>query len=193
MATMGLDFGLESGMNGRSFQGCKMRFHWMLKIDGICGSKSSSPDGSGSVSVLPPSKSARPSLTFKEMEVRHLNEHIYYPMKPDWKPLNLVLYDLKKPQHAVFEWIKQCYDPTQGSWSPALQSNFIRNARLEMYNGCGDVVETWVYENAWPQVVDFGELDFGSSEIVMCDLTLRYVRAFIESPPDPVVEGFRGF
>jgi hypothetical protein len=53
-------------------------------------------------------------------------------------------------------------------------------ATLEMYNGCGDVLETWVFENAWPQAVEFGDLDMSSSDVVTCDLTIRYDRAYIQ-------------
>ena len=83
--------------------------------------------------------------------------------------------------HTVFEWIKEIYDPKEDSlWQPSA-NGFIKDASSEMYDGCGTVVETWVYENVWPQAADFGSLDMANNEVVTCDLTLRYARAYIES------------
>ena len=133
-------------------------------------------------SLLPPLKSARPNLTFKEIEVQHLNETIYFPSKPEWKPITLTLYDIKKNNNPVFEWIKQVYNPRDGFWQPPIlpgKDYFKRTCRLKLYDGCGEVVETWVYENAWPQTIEFGELDMSQSEVVTIDITLRYDRAYI--------------
>jgi hypothetical protein len=164
---MGLDYGLEKNevCYGR-------KFRWLLKIDDVSAT---------GINSLPPEKSARPNLSFKEMEAQHLTETVYYPSKPDWKPINLVLYDLKKNKNPVMEWIKKIYDPNgDGTWNPSGDNDFKKKATLEMYNGCGDTIEKWVYENAWPQAVEFGDLDMGSEEVVKIDITLRYDRAYID-------------
>lgn len=147
---------------------CKRKFRWSFSVAGV----------SGASGVLPPSKSARPSLSFREMEIKHLTETIYYPARPEWKPISLVLYDTATGRSPVFEWIQQAYDPQSGSWSPV--SNLLSEAKLDLYDGCGTIIETWIYEDAWPQVAEFGELDMSSSEIVTCDLTLRYARAYVQ-------------
>jgi hypothetical protein len=169
MVTMGLNFGLES-----SSVCIKQKFRWQLKIDGISAT---------GVQTLPPLKSNRPSISFKEIAVEHLNETIYFPGKPDWKPITLSLYDLKKNTHPIFTWLQKLYDPSVSEevsqYKPPVGTGFILNAALEMYNGCGDIMEQWVYENIWPQTIDFGELDMGNHEVVTCDLTLRYARAYI--------------
>ena len=64
---MGRDMGLGA-LGGGDI--CLMRkFRWIFTIDGVCD------DGT---SALPPDKGARPSLNFKEIEVQHLNETIYF-------------------------------------------------------------------------------------------------------------------
>lgn len=173
---MTFDFGLADDI-------CFPRkFRWLLKIPDI------SADGIGS---LPPQKSARPSLAFKEASAEHLNETIYFPMKPDWKPINLTLYDLKKTTNPIFKWLKSLYNPCNGNWLPPSASAFgssqsITNtfkkssARLEMYDGCGKILETWVYENVYPNNIEWGELDMSNVEVTTVDLTLRYDRAYIE-------------
>lgn len=149
------------------------------------------------IDTLPPLKSARPSLMFKEMSVRHLIEDVYYPAKPDWKPVAITLYDLieKAPpptgvgnlgqggnRNLVFQWIREFYRPGTGSGELDLpnERRFIKTCTLTMLNGCGETVETWVFEDAWPQMVNFQTLDMGDSNVCTVDLTLRYARAYIE-------------
>ena len=166
MANMGLDFGLE-----RKSLCWKQKFRWEFSIPGISQS---------GVNSLPPSKAARPSMDFKEQEAQHLNETIYYPMKPEWKPVTLVLYDLAQIYHPIFGWIQEVYDPCLPgrNWVPP-NEGFKKNGDLSMLSGCGDPIEIWRYENLWPQSVEFGDLDYGNSEHVLCEVTLRYDRAYI--------------
>jgi hypothetical protein len=163
---MSFDFGLE-----KSDVCIKRKFRWLFKIDKI------SAEG---VDSLPPSKSARPNLSFKTMEIIHLNENVFRPARPDWKPISLILFDLKKNKHPVFDWLKKQYDPQNDSkWSRP--GNFIvQEATLELYDGCKNILETWVYENVWPESVDFTDLDMSSNEIVYVNLSLRYDRAYIK-------------
>lgn len=170
--TMGMDFGLPRP-DGTS-QACKKRNRWLFNIDQVCGGAG----GSGTF-ALPPSVGARPSLSFREMEIKHLNETVYRPARPEWKPVRLILYDLKKSQHPVFEWIRNVYDPQAGTWAPSLAGNFLKTASLNLFDGCGNIIETWIYEGAWPQMAEFGELDMGSVELVTCEITLRYDRGYI--------------
>ena len=155
---------------------------WLFKIDSV------SADG---ISALPPQKASRPSFSFKEMEAQHLTETIYFPQKPEWKPITITLYEpshgsggQRHQKHPVFEWLKKTYDPTPGGiYSPPVVPGGsglkINECTLEMYDGCGNTLETWVFEGVWPQAIDFGDLDMGSSEITTCDVTLRYDRAYI--------------
>jgi hypothetical protein len=131
--------------------------------------------------ALPPQKGARPSLTFKETECQHLTETIYFPSKPDWKPISLTLYDIRNT-NPVFDWIKLCYDPTpagQAAWFPSVGNKFKKTASLYIYDGCGVQIESWIFENAWPQVAEWGDLDMSNSEVITVDVTLRYDRAYI--------------
>jgi hypothetical protein len=174
---MGLSFGLEDNTLSP-----KRKFRWLLKIPGISG------QNDGAINALPPRKSARPSLSFKEIEVQHLSETVYYPIKPEWKTLNLVLYDIRCNENIIFEWVRMIYNPdTSGQriWNPSvngfptiLSSPFKKTAILELYDGCGNILEQWIYENAWPQTIDWGDLDMDSQDIVTVDVTLRYDRAY---------------
>lgn len=135
------------------------------------------------VGSLPPQKSSRPSLSFKEMVAEHLNETISFPSKPEWKPIQLTLYDIQKQtENPVFTWLKRAYDPSSCAyWKPSLESPGLKcaNAQLVLYDGCGNIMETWGFDHIWPQSIEFAEGDMTSGDLVYCDVTLRYDRAYI--------------
>lgn len=166
-----VSMGLDGNIPSLNF---KRKNRWMFSITDVAGVSSTS--------ALPPKASARPSISFKEVEFQHLNESIWYPMKPEWKPITLVLFDLACNTNGVFEWIQLYYDPTQdGSNTMAFPGTFKKSsASLELYSGCGDVLETWTYDNPYPQNIEFGELEMESSDIVVVTMTLRYDRAYLE-------------
>jgi hypothetical protein len=177
---MRLQFGLESGKY------CKRQFRWMFQIPNVIGDKSSDPS---EIKSLPPEKSSRPSIDFKEIEIKHFIEDYYIPGKPSWKPVTITVWDLKTNKHPIMEWLKKIYNPKVGLWNPTRQShsdlgkdNFIKKCSLKLYDGCGTTVEEWIWEDAWPSAVNFQSLEMGSTGIVMCEITLRYARAYIESP-----------
>jgi hypothetical protein len=155
----------------------KRNFRWQLIIPDV------SADGIWS---LPPLKSARPSLTFKEMSVEHLNETIYRPSKPDWKPLTLTLYDLVRPiENPIFTWIRRQYDPANCAyWRPCLMNPTFVAAyiQLHMYDGCGNIVETWVYEHVYIMSAEFGNLDMSDNDVTKVECQLRYDRAYTTLP-----------
>jgi hypothetical protein len=164
---MGFDFGLESPNL------ClKRKFRWLFIIPDV---------SSEGVNTLPPEKGARPSLSFKEVEAQHLNEVVYFPGKPDWKPINLTLYDLRKNNNPVINWLQEVYNPQTGRWRIGFGGGgqFKKDAKLEMYDGCGNVLESWQFENIWPNNIEWGELDMADSNYVTIDITLRYDRAYV--------------
>lgn len=155
----------------------KRKFRWKFSIPSICDSE---------IGCLPPSKVSRPNLSFKDIECQHINEIIYFPGKPEWKPLQLTLYDIAgADQNPVFAWIQRLYNITQCSnYKPALEAPCFKvaAATLSQFSGCGELQETWIFEHIYAQNIEFSDLDYGDSGIVMVDLTLRYDRAYISYP-----------
>lgn len=150
----------------------KRKFRWMFRISNVVGE---------GVNMLPPDKAARPSLSFKEIEAQHLNETVYFAGKPDWKPIQLTLFDIKTNRNPIFDWLKRQYDVCNGiaTWQRP-NSFWKRKVELEMYDGCGEVLEKWIIQNAWPNNIEWGDLDMGESGYSTVELTLRYDRAWIE-------------
>jgi hypothetical protein len=175
MAKMGLQFGLESGKY------CKRSNRWMFKIDGILG------DENDSANALPPSKSSRPQIAFSEINVRHLIEDVFFPGKPDWKPITITIFDLMtaSKKNPVWNWLTEYYNPEKGilqvpNDKPQINEGFIRECSLDLYDGCGEVIEQWIYQDAWPQQINFSTLDYQQTDILMMDVTLRYSRAYVK-------------
>lgn len=176
---MGMAFGLDDPAVE-----VKRKFRWLFQLEGI----SALDDVQNGVFAMPPRQSARPSLTWKEADFQHLTETIYRPMKPDWKTINLVLFDLHRCDgkcNVVMQWLQKSprntpgmYNPRTGEWNPVVESGIIRDATLVLLDGCGFVIEKWVYENVYPLSIDWGELNMDLSDVVTVDLTLRYDRAY---------------
>ena len=135
--------------------------------------------------ILPPSKSARPTVSFKEMEAQHLNETIYFPGKPDWKPITITLHDIQHAQqNRVWQQLIKLYDPESGDYFPSCAEEGgsaykFKEMKITMLDGCGNSIETWIFENPYFQEINWNELDMGVSDIMYIDLTVRYDRAYV--------------
>jgi hypothetical protein len=129
--------------------------------------------------ILPPSKAALPSVSFKEMDFQHLTETVYLPGKPEFKPLNVSLYGIKRRVNPVSNWLKEIYNPGLGIHSYPNESSFIKEINLNMLSPGGDIIDTWVYEDCWLQHVEFGDLDMSDSQVVTIDLSIRYSRGYL--------------
>jgi hypothetical protein len=176
--TMGFNYGGAQLTDPKVY--FKRKYRWRFFIPEVCGraEKTGSP-------LLPPGKAGRPSLSFKEIDAQHVTETVYFPGKPEWKPISLTLYDISNRgdgvslKNPVIEWIKKLYEVSDQSVNWKTSSGFKQNCSVEAYDGVGNIVEEWKLENVWPISIDFGELDYSQSDIMTIDLQLRYDRAYI--------------
>ena len=179
---MSLDFGLQDSMVCQ-----KQKNRWLFHIEDV----SVTGRSISGIPALPPLKSNRPKFSFREQQVQHLVQSIYYPIKADWGTINLTLYDLGIGGNPVLDWIKTMYRPegktTSPEWQPMLLAsrggNVIRalkkNGFLCLYDGCGEIIESWTYENCYPKSVNWGDLDMATGDVVVVEIELRYDRAYI--------------
>jgi len=177
---------MKMGIGGLIDVTFKRKFRWTFSIDSIID------DYDNGIDVLPPQKGGRPQLAWKEIESQHVVENVYFPGTPDWKPLQLTLYDycFRSDNHPIFQWIREIYDldyfnnlqfrpiVSGGVSRAGTADSFKRQGDLSILSSCGDVIERWRLENCWPQTADWGELDMGDSEVVTCQVTLRFDRAY---------------
>ena len=154
----------------------KRKYRWTFSIN--------SPVG-----YIPPNfvkLASRPNLTIEETEINYLHGKMWIPGKGTWETITVTYYDVGGPSSAdtgkLYSWLNTIYNfqnPTclsQSSRKGNGQSNpgYAGNAQLDLHDGCGNVMETWLLGNIWPQAINFGELDYSSSEEVTIELTLRY-------------------
>jgi|SRR5262252_1415193 len=156
----------------------KRKFRWLFAIKTNCNN-----------GYIPPTivkLAARPNLTIEETEINYLNGKMWIPGKGAWETITVTYYDvggagLGDAMTALFSWLATVYDFTDpvnlcqsskrgGGGVPGYSGT----GTLQLLDGCGKVMETWTMENMWPQAINFGELDYSSSEEVTVELTLRF-------------------
>jgi hypothetical protein len=153
----------------------KRKFRWGLEVQ-VCGNR-----------TIPEhfvKLAARPNLSIEETEINMKNAKTWIPGKASWESITVTYYDVANVQDNklihLWEWLTSVYnfaDPEgirgQLNMGSALQ-DYRGQATIRMYSGCGDTLETWQLRDAWPQAVNFQDLDFAASEEMTIELTIRY-------------------
>ena len=123
---------------------------------------------------------ARPNISIEETEIHFLNGKTYIPGKGTWETTTVTYYDVAVSggtgNEGLWTWLANVYDYTK---PVTLKQNSIRRGyagvgNLKMFDGCGSPLEQWTLGDCWPQSVNFGELDYSSSEECTVEVTLRY-------------------
>jgi hypothetical protein len=132
------------------------------------------------IQTLPPEKAARPTYDFTSRPYEHLTQTITYPLKMKNQPVDFTWYDIvqniKNPTNVVYNWITKFYNPQTGNQgSPA---KFKTRIQLGMYTSEGEIIETWIYEGAYPTNVKFGTLEMSGNQSMSISATLQYDRAY---------------
>lgn len=169
----------------------KRKYRWMFSIDTDC---------QGSIAPQFVKLASRPNLTIEETEINFLHGKMWIPGKGSWETITVTYYDLAgtdaangitPSMTALYSWLATVYNFTgTPAGGTLLSQSSMRGTTpygmttgrggyaavgwLDLYDGCGLSLETWKLGNMWPQAVNFGELDYSSSEEVTLELTLRY-------------------
>ena len=147
----------------------KTKFRWTFEVEGY--------DCSFRIDPHFVKVAARPSISFEEIEINFLNDRTWIPGKATWEPVTVTFLDSNKGNGVqVLSWLLAVYDfnePTSKKMS-SKRTGFSGKATLTMYDGCGTVMEIWTLLDAWPQAVNFNDLDYSSSNIADIEMTLRY-------------------
>jgi hypothetical protein len=158
----------------------KRKYRWTFAITPYCGTQS--------IPVYFVKLASRPNLTIEETEINFLHGKMWIPGKGSWETITVTFYDVGGPAAGVgmlplFNWLATVYnftDPTCLSQSSRIgtpgSGGYSATGVLQLFDGCGTTMETWTLQNMWPQAINFGELDYSSSEEVTIELTLRYAQ-----------------
>jgi hypothetical protein len=176
MAIMGI------GELGRPDLTFKRKFRWTFAVINIAGHEG---DAAWSIPSGFLKTAARPNLDIEETEINYMNAKMWIPGKAAWQTTEVVYLDVANAQlEALWRWICQVYNIYDGIQGAAIQnanrtmggrvSDYTGTGVLTLYDGCGSEIEVWRLASAWPKSIDFGELDYSSSDVCEVKMTLRY-------------------
>ena len=122
----------------------------------------------------------RPSITFEEVELNHMNVKRYVKGKAAWQTLQVTLYDPIVPSaaQAVMEWIRLGHESVTGR--DGYSDFYKKDIQFQVLGPVGDIVEQWTLKGCWITAANFNDLDFSSSDPAEISVTLRYDYAILE-------------
>ena len=122
----------------------------------------------------------RPSISFEEVELNHMNVKRYVKGKATWQAVEITLYDPIVPSaaQAAMEWIRLGHESVTGR--DGYSDFYKKDVQFQVLGPVGDIVEQWTLKGTWIQSANFNDLDFASSDPVDIELALRYDYAILE-------------
>lgn len=158
------------GVIGQPDMVFKRKFRWTFELFGFCANEKN---------VVPEhfvNVASRPNLSIEETEINHLNAKTWIPGKASWETITVTYLDVAHQEmQSLWNWLATVYDFTdpirlrQGE-----RRDWNATGILSMYDGCGVLLETWEMKRVFPTAINFGDLDYSSSDIATIELTLRY-------------------
>ena len=123
---------------------------------------------------------ARPTITFDEVVLEHINVKRYVKGKGAWQPLEITLYDPIVPSasQAVMEWVREHHESVTGR--QGYSDFYKKDITFNLLGPVGDIVEEWTLKGAFIQSANFGDMDYGTSDPVEIALTLQYDYAILQ-------------
>lgn len=140
---------------------------------------------------------ARPNLNFAETNLHFRHEQMWIAGKAEWQTVDVTVTDVMDAD-PMYQWLNTIYeldndavdndsgfitgDSTE-AFRMGLDSDpngalaYKRTVLLTLFDGRGQGVELWGLYHCWPSSVNFGSLDYSSSEACDVSLTLRFDRA----------------
>ena len=122
----------------------------------------------------------RPTITFEEIELDHINVKRYVKGKGAWETLEVTLSDPIVPSgaQAVMEWVRLHKESVTGR--DGYSDFYKKDITFNVLGPVGDKVEEWTLKGAMIQSANFGDLDWSVSEPAEISLTLRYDYAILQ-------------
>ena len=143
------------------------------------------PSVSGPV-MLVLQKANRPNLTFEEPVMHHNQEQVYFAGKHSWESVGMTYYDVEQDPDvsaAMWKWMTVCMSLT-GNQQPGGAASVqppkaykAQTVNLHMEDGQGVPNETWAFYNGWPQNMNWGAIDYTSTELQLIEVKYRFDRA----------------
>ncbi len=122
----------------------------------------------------------RPTITFEEVELHHMNIRRYVKGKATWETLEITLYDPVVPSaaQAVMEWVRLSHESVTGR--DGYSDFYKKDVTINILGPVGDIVEEWTLKGAWVQSATFGDMTFEDNAPMEIAVTLRYDYAILQ-------------
>tara|TARA_R100000808_G_C2110667_1_gene124828 strand:+ start:549 stop:1037 length:489 start_codon:yes stop_codon:yes gene_type:complete len=122
----------------------------------------------------------RPTITFEEIVLDHINVKRYVKGKGEWETLEVTLYDPIVPSgaQAVMEWVRLHKESVTGR--DGYSDFYKKDVTINVLGPVGDKVEEWTLKGAMIQSAAFGDLSWDANEPADITLTLRYDYAILQ-------------
>ena len=117
-------------------------------------------------------KISRPSITFGEVVLDHINVKRKIKGKANWDNITCDLYDPVTPSgaQAVMEWIRLSHESVTGR--DGYSDFYKKNIHIRTLGPVGDVVEEWILKGAYCQQANFGDMDWTSDTPANIGMTI---------------------
>ena len=122
----------------------------------------------------------RPSITFEEVELNHINMKRYVKGKGAWEPIEITLFDPVVPSgaQAVMEWVRLHKESVTGR--DGYSDFYKKDITINMLGPVGDKVAEWTLKGAFITSAAFNDLDWSVSDPAEITLSLRYDYAILQ-------------
>jgi hypothetical protein len=148
----------------------KRKFRYTFEIVGFCNNaKNNVPEHFVKTA-------SRPNLSIEETTLNFLNARTWIPGKAEWQDITITYVDAASEHMALlWNWLVSVYDFTNPtSLKMGNKRDWAATGILTLYDGCGSPLETWELKNLWPKTINFGDLDYGTSDEATIELGMRY-------------------
>jgi hypothetical protein len=137
----------------------KLQNRFIMKIDGI--------------PAYLIKKIARPSVTFNNVVLDHINVKRKIKGKANWEPVSCDLYDPVTPSgaQAVMEWVRLSHESVTGR--DGYSDFYKKDIHIQTLGPVGDVVEEWILKGAYCQAANFGDMDWTSDNPANISITME--------------------
>ena len=155
------DFGIENEYWAKAYTWePKKAHHFIMEIEGI-------------PSFLIKA-SGKPSIQNGEVPLDHMNVKRYVKGKSEWQSISVTLYDPIVPSgaEAVMEWIRLHHESVTGR--NGYSSMYKKDISLYQLSPLGEKIEQWDLKYAYIVDANFGSLDWGTEDVMMIEMNLRY-------------------
>lgn len=121
----------------------------------------------------------RPQVEQEEIEIPFLNVRRYIKGFTTWSTMDMTLYDPIVPSaaQAIMEWLRSAHETATGR--DGYSDMYKKNITIDVLGPVGDKVEKWTLKGAWPTSIDFGSLEWGTSDPQEISVTIRYDAAIL--------------